>query len=127
MRVKIFPLVIYPGAATLFGLLFWSPFMFVTVNWPNLVQYLLWDYTASCNQYSVYFVITLSIGTYWNKFPIHTLYTKYIYLIIKSQTFSKAKFIQQFIPTCEDCYVLLMYISMCKLLVFNNRIFYCQK
>jgi hypothetical protein len=73
--------------------------MFVKTDWPRLVQNLLWIYTSSYNENSVYwvimnnFVITLSIGTYWNKFQLHTLYKEYIYLIIKNQKFSHAKYI----------------------------------
>lgn len=68
------------------------------------------------------FVITLSSGTYWNKFPLHTLYTEYIYIIIRNKKFSHGKCTQKFFPSCEDCYVLFMYISMCKLLVCNNNV-----
>ena len=28
------------------------------------------------------FVITHSIATYWNKFPIHTLYSIYVYILL---------------------------------------------
>jgi len=67
------------------------------------------------------FVTTLPIGTFWNKFPLHILYKNYIYLIIKNQKFQYAKYIQQFVPSCEDCHVLFMYISMSKLLVCSNN------
>jgi hypothetical protein len=55
-------------------------FIFVKTNWPRLVQNLLWIYTVSCNENSVYwvitnnFVITLFTGTYWNKYPLYSLY-----------------------------------------------------
>lgn len=35
------------------------------------------------------FVITLFIGTYWNKFPIHTLYTYISTLLLKAKHFQK--------------------------------------
>ena len=66
-------------------------------------------------------VITLSTGIYWNIFPLHTFYTEYINLIIKNKKFSHAKYVQKFFPSCENCYVLFMYITMCKLLVCNNN------